>query len=73
MRTMRTCVVIKHWLVTHDPLEGVFSKLPRDRVVDVASSSDSMTRYDEAAQAVLHALEGLNERLICDAAKGCRA
>ena len=47
--------------------------MPRDRVVDVASSSDSMTRYDEAAQAVLHALEGLNERLICDAAKGCRA
>src|SRR5262249_30072776 len=66
------CIDLKRRLVSTDPLERVFD--PYGLLVPLEGSSSSVlpavsekSIHGEALASLLHSLEGLNERLVCEA------
>jgi len=62
----RACVVLKGAIVSRFPTEGVFKSVDEAWLESIGDAATSIFR-SHADEALLHALEGLNERLACDA------
>ena len=65
----KSCMGLKDWLVAQDPTERRFAAVP----LEMGGGASMLARWQRAedethaVQATLHALEGWNERLGCDA------
>jgi hypothetical protein len=61
------CVALKHWLVARDLSERTFLGLPPKGVVSLAGVHCTATAEAQAVATVLHALEGVSERMVFEA------